>query len=169
MEIKTIDSFLSYYERTRELTNRVITVVPPEQLEWTYKTSKFTIGDLIRHIAAIERNVFAEIVLGHKPCYAGCGPELADGYPAVVTYTNEMHRQSMKIFAALTDADMMRKVQSLNGSEVTIGNFLRALVVHEIHHRSALIIYLNMLGVATPSLFGFSEAEVKEASRMSSN
>ena len=52
MEIKTIDSFLSYYERTREVTNRVIQVIPKDKLDWTYMPGKFTLADLVRHLAA---------------------------------------------------------------------------------------------------------------------
>lgn len=55
MKIKTIDSFLSYYERTREVTRRVIKVIPPDKLDWCYRPGKFTIADIVRHIAAIKK------------------------------------------------------------------------------------------------------------------
>jgi uncharacterized damage-inducible protein DinB len=164
MEIKTIDSFLSYYERTRETTNRVIQVILPDKLNWTYMPGKFTIADLVRHIAAIERTLFAEIVSGRPPVYQGCGKDLADGFDNIVSYFNEMHKQSMQIFASLKDQDLTKKVDALNGKEIEVANFLRALIVHEIHHRGALYIYLNMLGVKTPSIFGLTEEQVKQLS-----
>ncbi|WP_313001474.1 hypothetical protein [Chryseobacterium gleum] len=55
MEIKTVKSFIDYYGKIRERTNRIIEIVPPEHIDFTYKPGKFTIGDQIRHIAAIER------------------------------------------------------------------------------------------------------------------
>ncbi|MBY0403884.1 MAG: S1C family serine protease, partial [Cyanobacteria bacterium] len=51
------------------------------------------------------------------------------------------------------DSDRL-EVTLLNGKETALGNFLRALVVHEVHHRGALCIYLNMLDVTTPSILG---------------
>ena len=57
---ETIEPFLDYFERVRERTRRVILCVPPEQLEWTHKEGAFTFGDLIRHLGAIERWMFAE-------------------------------------------------------------------------------------------------------------
>ena len=69
MEMTTMEYFLAWYGKIRKVTNEVLKVVPPGQLDWTYMSGKFTIGDLIRHIAAIERLVFAEIAIGNKPAY----------------------------------------------------------------------------------------------------
>ncbi|MFM9989346.1 DinB family protein [Flavobacterium sp.] len=169
MEIKTIASFLSYYDKIREGTKQIIQVIPEDKMDWTYKSGKFTIADVIRHIAAIERNVFAELVIVNPACYEGCGKELADGYENVITYFNEMHSQSMQIFRTLNDVDLNRKIVTLSGSETKIGNFLRALIIHEIHHCGALCIYLNLLDVKTPSIFGLTEEQVIEKSKSFEN
>ena len=71
MEILNIESFLAYYERIRERTLRVINCIPPDKIEWTYKTGKFTLGDLIRHIATIERFMYGETVQGKPSRYPG--------------------------------------------------------------------------------------------------
>lgn len=165
MEINTITSFISYFEKVREGTNRIVQVIPKDKMDWTYKSGKFTIADVVRHIAAIERNVFAELVIGNPSCYKGCSKELADGYDDVTNYFNEMHKQSMKIFNSLSDEDLNRKIISLNGTEIKIGSFLRALIIHEIHHCGALCIYLNLLDVKTPSIFGLTEEQVIEKSK----
>ena len=55
MEITSVSSFLEYYERLRERTLRVINVIPPDKMDWAYQPGKFTIADMIRHIAAMER------------------------------------------------------------------------------------------------------------------
>lgn len=165
MEIKTIASFLSYYDKIREGTNQIIRVIPKDKMDWTYKSGKFTIADVIRHIAAIERNVFAEIVQGNPACYKGCSKELAIDYEEIITYFNEMHKQTITIFSNLNDEDLNRKIVTLSGSETKIGNFLRALIIHEIHHCGALCIYLNLLDVKTPSVFGLNEEQVIQKSK----
>lgn len=164
MENNTIDSFLSSYKRAREITKRVIGVIPPDKLDWSYMPGKFTIADLIRHIAAIERNVFAQVLSGSLPTYKGCGKELADGLDDIMIYFNQAHEQSVEIIRSLNDQDLTRKIKSLDGKEVELGNFLRALLTHEIHHRAALCIYLNLLGVHTPPILGFSEEQVIQLS-----
>jgi len=160
MEITSVPAFLSYYKRTREATDRVISAIPRDNTGYAYMPGKFSIGDIVRHIAAIERNLFAEVVQGRRSGYAGCGSELADGYDNIVSYFNEMHRQSIEIFGALKDEELTDNIVTLNGKETSKGNFLRALIVHEVHHRGALCIYLNLLGVASPPIMGLKEEQV---------
>lgn len=164
MEITSMQSFLKYYERTRQQTNNVIRAIPPEQIEWTYKPGKFSFGDLLRHIAGIERYVFAEIARGNTSSYRGCGKEIADGYDAVMQYFHTMHQQSVEILQAVPDASLQQIIKSVDGREIQLGSFLRALVVHEVHHRGALCIYLNLLGVASPPVIGLTEEQVKQLS-----
>lgn len=165
MEIKSIDAFLTYYERTREVTNRVIQAIPHDQLEFTYMPGKFTIGDMVRHIAAVERNLFARVAKGNRSTYSGCGKELADGYDNILSYFNEMHQESLVLFKTINDEDLTKTVTALNGKEMQLARFLSALIVHEVHHRGALCIYLNLLGVNTPPILGFTEEQVIQVSR----
>jgi len=160
MESSSINSFLNYYEKLRERTNRLIAVIPEESMNWAYKPGKFTIADQIRHIAAIERFMYAETVQGNTCKYFGCGKELADGYENVFKFFNEKHQESMEIFSRLTDDDLQRKCLTPGNASISIWKWLRTLTEHEIHHRAQLYIYLNMLGVETPPMFGLSSEEV---------
>jgi uncharacterized damage-inducible protein DinB len=160
MEITNITSFLDYYERVRARTNRVIKTVPPDKINWAYKEGKFTIGDIIRHIAAIERNMYAENVVGKPSKYIGCGQELAKTQAEILTYFEEMHQQSIAIFRTLSDADLQKKCTTPGGASITTWKWLRAMVEHEIHHRAQLYIYLNLLDVKTPPIFGLTAEEL---------
>jgi len=160
MEITTLKGFIAYYEQTRLTTNRVIAAIPPEKLDWTYAPGKFTFADLIRHLAAIERQVFMEVIQGRGPAYKGCGPELADGYDAVMNYFHETSRYTLDILQSMNDSELHVEVPTLNGKITTKGNFLRALMLHEIHHRGAMCIYLNLLGIPSPSILGLTEQQV---------
>ena len=161
MEIKSIQSFLEYYQRIRERTNRIIQIIPHEKLDWTYKTNKFTIADIIRHIAGIERYMYAENALGNPSSYKGCGKDIADGYEQVLNYFNTMHQESIAIFQSLSDSDLQRKCKTPAGIEITIWKWLRAMVEHEIHHRGQLYIYLNLLDIPTTPIFGLTAEEVE--------
>jgi len=160
-----METFLAYLEKTRAATLKVIEVIPHDKLDWSYMPNKFTIADLVRHIAAIERNVFAEVALGNKPNYKGCRKDLADGYENIVRYFNEMHSQTIEILKSISDESLKSKIKSLDGNEIELGNFLRALTLHEIHHRAALVIYLNLLGVSTPPIIGLMEEQVIQLSK----
>ena len=164
MEFHSVQPFLDYYERLRERTNKLIAVIPHDKMDWAYKDGKYTIADMLRHLAALERYMFAENVQGGQSSYNGCGKELADGYDNVVAFFNEMHKQSMEIFSSLTDGDLQRKCTTPAGTPITTWKWLRAMTEHEIHHRGELYIYLNLLGVNTPPMFGLSAEEVQSRS-----
>jgi hypothetical protein len=90
-----MNELVNYIDRIRERTMRVVACVPPERIEWTYKEGKFTFGDVMRHLASIERWMFVENAMLRPSRYPGHGRELADGYDAVVAYMNAMHAESM--------------------------------------------------------------------------
>ena len=167
MEITTVKPFLDYYERLRGRTIRLIRCVPPEKIDWTYREGKFTLGDIIRHLAAIERFMFAEIVQLKQSSYPGHGKELGDGYDAAVEFMNRTHNESMEIFAGLTDEDLRTKCVTPDGASITVWKWLRAMSEHEIHHRGQIYLYLGMLGIDTPPLYGLTSEEVLERSRRS--
>lgn len=164
MEIRTIGPFLEYYEKLRARTLRVVERIPPEKLDWTYREGKFTFGDLIRHMAAIERYMYAENVRLRPSRYPGHGRELADGYAEVVGFMSRTHRESVEIFSGLSDEDLRRKCLTPNGTPITVWKWLRAMAEHEVHHRGQLYLYLSLLGVDSPPVFGLTSEEVRERS-----
>lgn len=164
MEITSVSAFIDYYEKIRARTNRIIEIVPPDHLDFSYKPGKFTIGDQIRHIAAIERYMYGETISGRPSGYPGCGKELADGYENTVNFFNEMHRQTIEIIKSIPDENLTRKCLTAGNNPISIWKWLRAMVEHEIHHRAELYIYLNLLDVKTPQIFGFSAEEVQHLS-----
>jgi len=164
MQIDAIGEFVPYWENIRGRTMRAVRCIPPDKLEWSYAPGKFTLGDLVRHLATIERYMYAETVSGRPSAYPGCGRELADGYENVIAYIERLHRESLEIFSRLTTSDLQKKCATPDGALITTWKWLRAMVEHECHHRGQIYLYLAMLGVATPPLFGLTSEEVKEKS-----
>lgn len=154
-----------YIDRIRERTMRVVARVPPERIDWTYREGKFTFGDVMRHLASIERWMFAENAMRRPSRYPGHGPDLADGYDAVVAYMRQMHDESMAIFRSLTDADLKAKCTTPGGAELRVGKWLRGMIEHEAHHRGQLYLYCGMLDIPTPPIFGLTEEEVRARSK----
>ena len=70
MEIREIEPFLDYWDKVRGRTLRVARCTPPERLEWSFREGRWTIGELLRHLGAIERFMFAENVqeIGRASC-----------------------------------------------------------------------------------------------------
>ena len=155
---------IDYFERIRERTMRVIACIPPEKTDWSYMPGKYTLGDLVRHLGAIERWMFAENAQRRPSRYPGHGPELADGHEAAVAYIRRMHDESMAIFRTLSDDDLDAKCVTPGGVELRVGKWLRSMIEHEVHHRGQIYMYLAMLGVETPPMYGLTEEEVRRRS-----
>ena len=164
MEIRSVGQFLEYWDSLRGRTRKVVACIPPEQLEWSPSPSGFTLGDMVRHLATIERYMYAETVTGRSSRYQGCGRDLADGYDAVIAFLEHLDQESRAIIGGLSDADLLRKCQTPAGTAITTWKWLRAMCEHEVHHRGQIYLMLGLLEVATPPLFGLTSEEVRERS-----
>lgn len=164
MDVQSIDSFLKYWSRIHGRTLRVIRTIPPQNIEWTYAEGKWTLGDLIRHLAAIERYMFIETFLGRPSRYPGHGRELADGYDAVVAYFEAMNDEAVELLRGLPDSRLQEKCTTPGGADLQVWKWMRAMVEHQIHHRGQIYIYLGMLDVKTPPLYGLTAEQVFDRS-----
>jgi len=165
MEIRSIAPFLEYWAGFRARTRRIAACIPPDRIEWFHRPGKFSLGDLVRHLATIERYMYAETVAGRPSRYPGCGRELAEGHEAVLALLDRLGEESRAIFQQLSDADLQRKCLTPAGVPITTWKWLRAMVEHEAHHRGQIYLMLGMLEVATPPLFGLTAEEVQARSR----
>jgi uncharacterized damage-inducible protein DinB len=82
----------------------------------------------------------------------------------VLAFFHQLHQESMAIFGRLSPEDLQKKCVTPGNAPITLWKWLRAMVEHEIHHRAQMYIYLGMLGIATPPLYGLTSEEVKARS-----
>ena len=169
MQISDIQSFLQYYSKIKARTSRLFAYIPPDKMEWAPSPNQFTFGDLIRHLANIERYMYAETVQGRSSIYSGCGTAFAAGYEATCTYYHAKHQESIAIFEQLSENSLSSKCMTPGGTPITVWKWLRAMVEHEVHHRGQLYTYLGILGIKTPPMFGMTSEEVAAASPNQSN
>ena len=165
MEVTSVAPFLDYWEKVRGRTVRVVDCIPAERVEWSWQPGKFTLGDLVRHLAAIERFMYAENAARRPSRYPGHGRELADGRPAIRAFLDRCHAETVEILKGLSDADLREKCFTPGGASLAVGKWLRLMVEHEIHHRGQIYMALGVLGVATPPIYGLTSEEVRERSR----
>jgi len=164
MEIPTVQPFLHYFNSLRERTMRVARCIPPDKLDWSYAPGKFTLGDLLRHLAVTERYLWGENLQGKPSTYKSHGKEFADGLEQILALMERLHSESLEIFSRLSEADLQSKCKTPAGAEITKWKWLRLMAEHEIHHRGQIYLYLAMLGVPTPPLYGLTSEEVRARS-----
>ena len=155
---------VTYLERVHERTRRLVTLIPPDDIEWAPRPGWFTLGGLVRHIAGTERWMWAENVLGRPSRYPGHGPELAGEAGTSLDYYDRLHSESAATFSGLDDGALARQVPTPAGSTMTCWKWLRAMAEHEVHHRGQLYLMLALRGVSTPPIFGLTSEEVQARS-----
>ncbi len=160
----SLGEFLNYLKHVHARTRRVATLIPPQDLEWSAGPGAMTFGDVVRHLAAMERYNFVETVQGRPCAFAGHGRELADGYDAVIAYYDRLHQESLALLAVLPEARLREKCLTPAGTPITVWKWLRAMIEHEAHHRGQLYLMLRMRGVTTPPLYGLTAEEVRARS-----
>jgi uncharacterized damage-inducible protein DinB len=73
----------------------------------------------------------------------------------------------VEMLKTLTPDDLERKGTSPQGIPVTAWKLLRAMIEHEVHHRGEMYVYLALLGVERPPLYGVTEPQLREFSKAS--
>ena len=157
-------TFLGYLDSVHGRTRRVAVLVPPADIEWAPAPGRMTFGDIVRHLAGIERWMYAETVSGRPSRFPGHGRELADGLDAVIAYHDRLHAESVEIFRALPEHRLTEKCLTPAGTPITVWKWLRLLLEHEAHHRGQLYLMLGMRGVPVPQLYGMTAEEVQARS-----
>ena len=152
--------FIAYSNGIRSRTDRLVPLIPPDRFEWRPADGAFSFGDILRHLAGIERWMWAENAAGRPARYPGHDAAVAGADPAA--YFAALRAESSDIFDNLTDADLESKVATPAGAEMKLWKWLRAMLEHEAHHRGQLYLMLRMIGIATPPLFGLTSEQVHD-------
>lgn len=164
MVIRDAAEFVEYWRGVCHRTRRLVLLIPADRLEWAPAADRWTLGDLVRHLGAIERWMYGKNVQGRPSRYPGPGEELATGLDEVLGYLDRMHTESCAIFAGLSPKQLAGKSVTPAGTPITTYKWLRAMVEHEAHPRGQIQLLLGLLGVKTPQIFGLTEEEVRARS-----
>jgi uncharacterized damage-inducible protein DinB len=154
------NTLLQELEQEAATTRRLLERVPESRTSWRPHEKSWTLGELAMHIAMVPGGV-AEFAARPSPVPA---PEFPDP-PAPPTTAELLRRfdESMaKARTVLTGMDdeaataMWRMVAGERDvMAMPRAGFLRAIMLnHWYHHRGQLSVYLRLLGVPLPSIYG---------------
>ena len=78
----------------------------------------------------------------------------------IVRHLAAGHAAALDRLRTLPDAALAEHRPSLDGPPIRAWRLLMAMVEHEIHHRSQLAMYLMLLGVQPPHIYGLGVEDV---------
>jgi uncharacterized damage-inducible protein DinB len=136
-------------------TRKVLECLPEDKLTWRPHPKSFTLGRLANHVAAMP--AIAVIIVnkrGSRPPDAESKTELLESFDKNVAVCSEA-------LAGLTDAQLAAGILVTPTLEKPLWAVLRGrgFMNHLIHHRGQLTVYLRLLDVAIPGMYGPSADE----------
>jgi uncharacterized damage-inducible protein DinB len=157
--IHSIAAFIDYFASIRRRTLTYLRAIPPEQVDWTPRQGEFSLGDIIRHLTAAER-MFVGAVVDGRWRYDGHERAGNDDLASLIAHLEQTHLETMARLRPLSDAALQEPRPTLNGPQVKAWRLLLALTEHEIHHRSQVAVYLALLGIEPPQIYGLGVEDV---------
>lgn len=173
MENQSVSEFIKYWRGFRGRSRRTLSAFPPDAGPWRPAEGAFCVADLTRHLGRTERDFFVARVCG-VPARVAVGSEAALGkggteLSGALAELDTLHEESCAMLADLGRREgqgaLQHRVTTPVGAEITAWKWLRAMCEHEAHHRGQLSLYLRMLGVDPPPIFGHKAEAVGEAIR----
>ncbi len=151
--IRTVQDFIDYFSSVRRRTLNYAGVIPNDRLNWSPREGEFTCADILRHIAAGEK-MFVGVVTQSKWKYDGHGGDQRS-LAELLAHLDRTHREAMEALQSLPDSELDQTRPALEGNtQVRAWRWLMAMVEHEIHHRGQLAMYLMLMEITPPHLYG---------------
>ncbi|HEY6340570.1 MAG TPA: DinB family protein [Bryobacteraceae bacterium] len=143
------------FEEEMAATRKVLECVPEDKFTWKPHAKSFTLGKLANHVAVMP-GVAVAIVnkRGSRPPDAESKAELLESFDKNVAFCREA-------LAGSTDAQLAGGILVTPTIEKPLWAVLRGrgFMNHLIHHRGQLTVYLRLLDVAIPGMYGPSADE----------
>lgn len=152
------ESLIAELQQESQTTRRVIERVPDEKLDWRPHPKSMTLGQLAAHIAGLPRGIaeLATNLVTEAPTVPLQGDipvaEMLARIEESVAYATEKLR--------MWSDDDLRQTWRLTRDGKTLLEIPRIAVIrsvmlnHTYHHRGQLSLYLRLLDVPVPSVYG---------------
>lgn len=158
-----VDSILMELEQEGNTTKRVLERIPEDKLSWRPHPKSFSLGQLAMHIAEGQGRL-AEIVQNDVHEINPTPPIEAKNRQEILDVFANSQSTAKAALSKLNDDKMMSTwTGQLNGKTILSlprAAFVRSIMLNHIyHHRGQLSVYLRLLNVAVPSIYGPSADE----------
>jgi len=157
-----IDPILMEIEQESKATRRVLERIPEDKLGWTPHAKSYTLGQLALHVARIP-GAIAEAVQGES-FEPRTGQDPPKNHAEIMETFDRGLAKAKEIYRGMDDAKLMQTwTATVKGKPVMaiprIGAIRTIALNHLYHHRGQLSVYLRLLDVPVPMIYGPSADE----------
>jgi uncharacterized damage-inducible protein DinB len=158
-----VDSILMEIEQESKVTQRVLDRVPGDKLNWKPHPRSSSLGQLAMHIAVGQGRLAQIISKDTHEIGAITQPQPASQKEIMEAFSQNT-AAALETLKKLNDSQLMAIWTLTRGGKVLlsaprIGVIRSILMNHFYHHRGQLSVYLRMLDVPVPSIYGPSADE----------
>jgi uncharacterized damage-inducible protein DinB len=164
-ESKTVKAILNELQREAATTKRVLERVPADKLSWKPQPKSMMLGQLANHIAMIPGNLskLAQVDV-FDASSANFNPPMPKDVQEVLATLDAGVKAAREYVGGLTESALDSSWRmTAHGKEIMAMSrheFLRAIMLnHWYHHRGQLSVYLRLLEIPVPSIYGPSADE----------
>jgi uncharacterized damage-inducible protein DinB len=156
--MRIIDPIIAELEQESQTTKRVLDRVPEGKLSWKPHAKSFSLGQLALHVAAIPAAIARLASVDNFEFGPFDRPEPKTRKEILDTFSESLAgaKQSLN---QMDDGRVMSTWNGTRNGKVVLSmpriGVLRAIMLnHLYHHRGQLVIYLRLLDVPLPSVYG---------------
>jgi uncharacterized damage-inducible protein DinB len=159
-----VDALLPEFDHEMTTTRKVLERVPEDRFDWKPHAKSFSLGALATHVATLP-TWGTETLNKSEIDIAGAQPPAAPSSKAELMATFDKNVAAARsALAGKTDAELLATWTLKRGGKAVFSMpktaVLRSFVLsHLIHHRGQLSVYLRLLDVPVPSIYGPSADE----------
>jgi uncharacterized damage-inducible protein DinB len=158
-----IDSILMEVDQEAKTTQRVLDRIPEDKLAWKPHAKSYSLGQLGLHIARAQGALAEAASKDNFEIGNMTQAEPASRKEILDTFTQST-ANAKQILAKLDDARLLATWTASRNGKVILTMpriaFIRAIMMNHIyHHRGQLSVYLRLLDVPVPSIYGPSADE----------
>ncbi len=157
-----IQSIISELDQEASATRRLLSVVPADQLAWKPHGKSPSLGELAFHLATIPGNISRLLLMdGFDTRSANLHVPFPDSADQLLHIMDDGVKQAKAILTGLSDenASALWTLSAGDRKVFTIPrlNVARTMLLnHWYHHRGQLSVYLRLLDVPLPVVYGRS-------------
>jgi uncharacterized damage-inducible protein DinB len=159
-----IDPILAELDHESRTTVRVLERVPGDQLEWTPHPKSMSLRKLAWHLANLPARVQVMLSRGTFDVSNAGPPQPPDDVSLMVDAFRTNVAEIRSYLATLDDAALKETFTMTKGGETVMSmakiSVIRSILLnHSYHHRGQLSVYLRLLDVPVPAIYGSSADE----------
>jgi uncharacterized damage-inducible protein DinB len=157
--MKIIDGLLAELEQEAEITRRVLERIPQAHLSWRPHPKSMSLGQLALHVATVPGGVAelaAHDTVPQPPSFVQ--PEAATAAELVPALTDSVAK-ARRVLGGFDDGRMTATWRLQAGGKDIMAMprsaLVRAVMLnHWYHHRGQLLVYLRLLNLPVPPIYG---------------